>query len=141
MAWSHGHGGGKWWASSSENMEDNSSYRSGSLTSVIPASLASSVAMVVLQTCTAVNFPSSFLHLLMGGAVFSLDEIFIGIDGFFSDVLLGEEVGVGWGSGCVSLYNLVFSIVVWGSVHVVWDVDHLFDPVDFGVDFFQPRGV
>ena len=35
--------------------------------------------------------------------VFSLeviDEVFIGIDGFFSDVLLGEEVGVGWSGGC-----------------------------------------
>ena len=71
MAWSYGREGGKWWASSSENTEENSSYLSGSLTSVIPASLASSVVMVVLLTDTAVNFPSNFLNLLMGGAMFS----------------------------------------------------------------------
>ena len=71
MAWSYGHKGEKWWASSSENTEENSSYLSGSLTSVIPASLASSVAMVVFLTDTAVNFPSNFLNLLMGGAMLS----------------------------------------------------------------------
>ena len=73
--------------------------------------------------------------------VFSLevvDEVFIRVGGFVSDILLGEEVGMGWGSGCVSLYNLIFSIVVRGSIHVVWDVDHSFGPVDFGIDFFQP---
>ena len=43
----HQREGGKRWASSSENTEENSSYLSGSLTSVIPASLASYVAMVV----------------------------------------------------------------------------------------------
>ena len=69
MAWSYGHEGGKRWASSSENTEVNFSYLSGSLTSVIPASLASSVAMVVLLTDTAVNFPFNFLNLLMGGAM------------------------------------------------------------------------
>ena len=69
-----------------------------------------------------------------------VDEIFIGIDGFFSDVLLVEEVGMGWSSGCVSLYNFILSIVVWGPVCVVWDVDRSFSPVDFGVDFFQPGG-
>ena len=42
-----------------------------SLTSVIPASLASSVAMVVLLTDTTVNFPSNFLNLLMRGAMLS----------------------------------------------------------------------
>ena len=72
MAWSYGCEGGKQWASSSENTEENSLYLSGSVTSVIPASLASSVAMVVLLTDTAVNFPSNFLNLLMGGAMFSL---------------------------------------------------------------------
>ena len=73
--------------------------------------------------------------------VFSLevvDEVFIGVSGFFSDVLLGEEVGMGWGSSHVSLYNLVLSIVVWGSICVVWDVGHSFSPVDCRVDFFQP---
>ena len=69
--WSYGNEGGKRWASSSENTEMNSSYLSGSLTSVIPASLASSVAMVVLLTDTAVNFPSNFLNLLMGGPMLS----------------------------------------------------------------------
>ena len=64
-------GGGKRWASSSENMEENSLYCSGSLASVIPASTASLVAMVVLQTCPAVNFPPNLLILLMGGAMFS----------------------------------------------------------------------
>ena len=29
-----------------------------------------------------------------------VDEVFISVDGFFSDVLLGEEVGVGWSGGC-----------------------------------------
>ena len=50
MTWLQGLEGGKQWASSSENTEENSSYHSGSLTSDIPVSLASSVAMVVLQT-------------------------------------------------------------------------------------------
>ena len=85
------------------------------------------------------------LSEFVGGwcCVFSLevvDEVFIGINGFFSDVLLGEEFRMGWGGGCVSLYNLVLLIVVWGSVSVVWDVDHPFGPVYFRVDFFQPRG-
>ena len=71
MVWSYGREGGKQWASSSENTEVNSSYLSGSLTSVIPASLARSVAMVVLLTDTAVNFPFDFLNLLMGGAMLS----------------------------------------------------------------------
>ena len=71
MAWLYDREGGKRWASSSENTEANSLYLSGSLTSVIPTSLASSVAMVVLLTDTAVNFPFKFLNLLMGGAVFS----------------------------------------------------------------------
>ena len=71
MAWSYGREGGKWWASSLENMEENSLYCSGSLTSDMPASLASSVVMVVFQTCTVVNFPFNFLNLLMGSAMFS----------------------------------------------------------------------
>ena len=69
-----------------------------------------------------------------------VDEVFVGIGRFFPDVLPGEEVGVGWGSGCVSLYDPVCLVVVWGSVHVVWYVDHLFGPVDFEVDFLQPGG-
>ena len=69
-----------------------------------------------------------------------VDEVFIGVDGFFSDVLLGEEVGVGWGGGCVSLYDFVCLVVVWGSIRVVWDVDCSFSPIYFGVDFFQPGG-
>ena len=69
-----------------------------------------------------------------------VDEVFISIGGFFPDVFLGEEVGVGWGGGCVSLYNFVCLIVVWGSVGVIWDVDCSSSPVDLGVDFFQPRG-
>ena len=68
--WSQGLEGGKWWASS-ENTEENSSYHSGSFTSEVPASLASSVAMVVLHTLAAVNFPSNFLNLLTGGGMFS----------------------------------------------------------------------
>ena len=75
--------------------------------------------------------------------VFSLeviDDVFICIDWFFSDILLWEEVGMGWGSGCVSLYNLILSIVVWGSVCVVQDVDHSCGPVDYRVDLFQPGG-
>ena len=58
--------------------------------------------------------------------VFSLevvDEVFIGVDGFFSDILLGEEVGMGWGSGHVSLYYFVFSVVIRGFVCVVRDID------------------
>ena len=67
-----------------------------------------------------------------------VDEAFISVGGFFSDIFLGEEVGVGRGSGCVSLYDLICSIVVRGSVCVVWDVDRSFGPVDFRVDFLQP---
>ena len=73
--------------------------------------------------------------------VFSLevvDEVFISVDGFFSDVLLGKEVGMGWGGGHVSLYYFVLLIVVQGPVCVVWDVDCPFSPVDYRVDFFQP---
>ena len=44
---------------------------------------------------------------------------------------------MGWGSGCVSLYNLVLLNVVQGSVCAVLDVDHSFGPVDYGVDLFQ----
>ena len=69
-----------------------------------------------------------------------VDEIFIGVDGFFPDILLREEVGVGWGGGCVSLYDFVGSVVVQGSVCVVWDVNRSFSPVDLGVDFLQPGG-
>ena len=47
---------------------------------------------------------------------------------------------MGQGGGRVSLYDFVCSIVVWGPVCVVWDVDCLLGPVDLGVDFFQPRG-
>ena len=67
-----------------------------------------------------------------------IDEVFIGIGGFFPDILLWEEVGMGWGCGHISLYNLIFLIVVWGSACVVWDVDCLFSPVDHGVNIFQP---
>ena len=69
-----------------------------------------------------------------------VDEVFIGVDGFFSMVFFGEEVGMGWGGGCVSLYDFVGSIVVRGSVHVIWDVDRSFGPIDLGVDFLQPWG-
>ena len=90
------------------------------------------------------EFSIQFLEFVDGWCyVFFLkvvDEIFISINGFFSDILPGEKIGMGWGGGCVSLYNLVFSIVVQGSIHVVWDVDCLFGPIYFGVDFFQPGG-
>ena len=69
-----------------------------------------------------------------------VDEVFIGVGGFFSDVFLGEEIGMGWGSGCVSWYDFVCSIVVRGFVCVIWDVDCPFGPVDLRVDFLQPRG-
>ena len=68
-----------------------------------------------------------------------VDEVFIGVGGFFSNVFLGKEVSMGWGGGCVSLYDFVGSIVVQGSVCVIWDVDCSFGPVDFRVDFLQPR--
>ena len=47
---------------------------------------------------------------------------------------------MGWGGGRVSLYDFICLIVVWGSVCVIWDVDCSFSPVDFRVDFLQPRG-
>ena len=61
----------------------------------MPASLASSVAMVVLHTLTAENFPSTFLNLLMTGVTLSLekvDEVFIRIGRFFSNEFLVEGV-------------------------------------------------
>ena len=64
-----------------------------------------------------------------------VDEVFIGVDGFFSNVLPGEEVSVGWGGGCFSLYDFICSVVIRGSVCVVWDVDRSFGPVDLGVVF------
>ena len=65
-----------------------------------------------------------------------VDEVFVGVEGFLPDILFREEVGVGWSCGCVSLYDFVCSVVVRGSVCVIWDVDHSFGPVDLGVDFF-----
>ena len=47
---------------------------------------------------------------------------------------------MGRGGGCISLYNFVCLIVVWGSVCVVWDIDHSFGPIDLGVDLLEPRG-
>ena len=64
-----------------------------------------------------------------------VDEAFIRVEGFFPDILFREEVGVGWGCGCVSLYDFVHSVVVWGSVCVIWDVDRSLGPIDLGVDF------
>ena len=68
-----------------------------------------------------------------------VDEVFIGIGGFFPDILLGKEVGMGQGGGCISLYDLIRLIVVRGSICVVWDVNRSFSPIDLGIDFFQPR--
>ena len=65
-----------------------------------------------------------------------VDEVFVGVEGFFSDILLWEEVGMGRGCVCVALYNFVCSVVVQGSVCVIWDVDRLFGPIDLGVDSF-----
>ena len=67
-----------------------------------------------------------------------VDEVFIGVDGLFPDVLLREEVGVGRGGGRVSLCNFIGSVVVWGSICVVWDVNCSFSPIDLRVDFLQP---
>ena len=90
------------------------------------------------------EFSTQLLEFVGGWCyAFSLevvDEVFIGIGGFFPDVFFRKEVGVGWGCGRVSLHDLVCSIVVQGSVCVVWDVDHSFGPVDIRVDFLQPRG-
>ena len=58
--------------------------------------------------------------------VFSMevvDEVFISIGGLFPKVFLEKEVGMGRGGGRFSLYDFVCSVVVWGSVCVVWDVD------------------
>ena len=63
-------------------------------------------------------------------------EVFVRVEGFFSDIFLWEEVGVGQGCVCVSLYDFVCSVVVWGSVCVIWDVDRSFGPIDLGVDSF-----
>ena len=65
-----------------------------------------------------------------------VDEVFVGVEGFLSYIFLREEVGVGGGCGCASLYNFVCLVVVWGSVCVIWDVDCSFGPIDLGVDFF-----
>ena len=64
-----------------------------------------------------------------------VDEVFVGVEGFLPDVLLREEVGVGWGCGCVPLYDFVCSIVFRGSICVIWDVDRSFGPIDLGIDF------
>ena len=69
-----------------------------------------------------------------------VDEVFVGVDGLFPDIFFGKEVGVGRGGGCIPLYYFVCSIVVWGFVCVVRDIDCSFSPIDLGVDFFQPRG-
>ena len=64
-----------------------------------------------------------------------VDEVFVGVEGFLPDILFWEEVGMGWGCGCVSLYNLVRSIVFRGSICVIWDVDRSFGPIDLRIDF------
>ena len=64
-----------------------------------------------------------------------IDEVFIRVEGFFPSIFFGEKVGVGQGCGCISLYNFVRSVVVWGSVCVIWDVDRSLGPIDLGVDF------
>ena len=64
-----------------------------------------------------------------------VDEVFIGVEGFFPNVLLWEEVGMGRCCGRVSLYDFVRSVVFWGSVCVIGDVDRSFGPIDLGVDF------
>ena len=65
-----------------------------------------------------------------------IDKVFVGVEGFLPSIFLGEKVGVGRGGGCVSLYDFVSSIVVRGSVCVVWDVDRSFGLIDLGIDFF-----
>ena len=67
-----------------------------------------------------------------------VDKVFIRVDGFLPDELSGKKIGIGWGSGCSTLHNLIHSIAVRGSVHVVWDSDHAFGPVNQGVHFLQP---
>ena len=64
-----------------------------------------------------------------------IDEVFVGVEGFFPSIFFGEKVGMGRGGGCVSLYDFVRSVVVRGSVCVIWDVDRSFGPIDLGVDF------
>ena len=65
-----------------------------------------------------------------------IDEVFVGVEGFFPNIFLWEEVGVGRGCSCVSLYDFVCSVVVRGSVRVIWNVDCSFGPIDLGIDFF-----
>ena len=65
-----------------------------------------------------------------------VDEVFVRVEGFLPDILLREEVGMGWSCGCVSLYDFVRSIVFRGFICVIWDVDRSFGPIDLGIDFF-----
>ena len=86
----------------------------------------------------SVNFPELVDNQ---GDAFSLekvDNVFVRIGGFLPDKLSGEEVGMGQSSGCSSLYNLILSIVVGGSICVVWDINCAFHLVDQGVCFLQP---
>ena len=82
-----------------------------------------------------------FLSEFVGDWVYTfslekIDEVFIRVGGFFPDVFLWEEVGMCRVDGCFSLYNLVFSIVVRGSVCVVQDINCSSCPVNYRVDFF-----
>ena len=82
-----------------------------------------------------------FLSEFVGDWVYTfslevVDEIFISINGFLPNILLGEEIGMGWSSGCFSLGDLVPSVVSRGSVSVIWDIDCLLCPVNYRVDFF-----
>ena len=65
-----------------------------------------------------------------------VDEVFVRVERFLPDVFLREEVGVGRSCGCVSLYDFICSVVVRGSVCMIWDIDHSLGPIDLGVDFF-----
>ena len=69
-----------------------------------------------------------------------VDEVFVGVERFLPDVLLQEEVGMGRSCGCVSLYDFICSVVIRGSVCVIWDIDRSFGPIDLGVDFLKPGG-
>ena len=86
------------------------------------------------------KFSFNFLEFVDGqGYALSLEEadkVLVRVDRFFPNEFFGEKVGMGWGSGHFSLHNFVLSVVVRGSVHVVWNIDGALCPVNHGVDFF-----
>ena len=69
-----------------------------------------------------------------------VDKVFVRVDGFLPNKFFGEEISMGWDSGCFSLNSFILSVVVKGSVCVVQDVTVCFAQLIMGF-IFSSQGV